>query len=69
MDKISLSSEDREEYYKKNCNCNEDEGDDEGVQFIEFNLGVIGIHSRAKEDIENENNVEDNKENNKEEKD
>ncbi len=59
MDKITLSSEDREEYYKKMCNCDEDEEDDENIQFIEFNLGVIGIHSRAEENVENKEDKED----------
>ncbi len=46
MDHITLSSEDREEYYKKSCSCDDEDDDSGEVEFIQFNLGIIGIHKK-----------------------
>ncbi len=57
MDHITLSSEDKKEYYNKNCNCDEDDTDDAEIQYVEFNLGIIGVY--PKENNQEENNQEE----------
>jgi hypothetical protein len=58
MTHITLSSEDREEYYKKSCSCDDEDEDLGEVEFIQFNLGIIGIHKKNEENEENEENKE-----------
>ena len=59
MDHITLSEVDRKEYYKKCCNCEDvEEDDEEEAEYIQYNLGIIGFHSVNKEEEANkeENN-------------
>ena len=58
MEHITLSDEDRKEYYIKNCNCD----DDDSIQFVEFNLGIIGVCPKNHhEEDEKEDEKEDKK--------
>jgi len=50
MNHITLTPEDRKEYYKKCCNCEDVEEDDEEAEYIQYNLGIIGFHSVNKEE-------------------
>ncbi len=64
MDHITLSSEDREEYYKKSCSCDDEDEDLGEVEFIQFNLGIIGIHKKNDDNELNNDNQNNNNQNN-----
>ncbi len=64
MDHIILSSEDREEYYKKSCSCDDEDEDLGEVEFIQFNLGIIGIHKKNDDNELNNDNQNNNNQNN-----
>ncbi len=61
MEHINLTHEDREEYYKKTSSCDDEENDVSEVEFIQFNLGIIGICNNNNQENENENNNENDK--------